>query len=602
MEKRRTELRGMSTTDNYTEGDAMILYNLRPLSGGGYVPCEIAEVEEGGLKVRDGYRLHSVFLHQTSEYRHLLVVQEREKGLAVDWYETDDECHAKGNPRELLALSDTSALGAFTGVEQTGNVLSFVFAKDIYYALWRDGAYHALGTFPDLPELQMRAGKTNEEVKLANPETATKKELEDAGAVLIGGKDELNSTKDEVLWTRIREAWEGLIGKLRQEKQAKDGVACLFDPISIRYAFRLFDGRIMRPSAPILIMPQDFIRDFYSPLMHPVLTWLADEGGVYLAPPALRSYSVEVALPDLSALEPWLDIITSIDFFASEPIDMRSGAVALRGAINMSGWSFGKRARHVTYYDRSESVVRNDISDRTKVEERTDERITNASQFYLIHSIDLRRDVKAGKYYRATDGLMVIPSRATTVYRDTDIRYQELMPSGALSHHRYGAKGVRSMNGRLRLSDVHTTLFPGFARLFLWDRDDRPYNGSVPKEKFEPGSTLLVDVELAVEGRTVHVQQSAPIVRESFHMPALFAYPDTRARHFTLYVHEPSKGWTEVLSQALRPHPDLAVAYYIETEPIATIGVQTGDPDPGSGTTTPGTTTTRNNGTGGGRR
>lgn len=588
MEKRRTELRGMSTTDNYTEGDAMILYNLRPLSGGGYVPCDIAEVEESGLRVRDGYRLHSVFLHQTSEYRHLLVIQERGTSLAVDWYETDDECHAKGNPRELLALSDTSALGAFTGVEQTGNVLSFVFERDIYYALWRDGAYHALGTFPDLPELQMRAGKTKEEVKLATPETATKKELEDAGAVLIGGKDEINAMTEDEVRTRIREAWEGLIGKLRQEKQAKDGVACLFDPISIRYAFRLFDGRIMRPSAPLLIMPQDFIRDFYSPLMHPVLTWLADEGSVYLAPPAIRSYSVEALLPDLSALEPWRDIITSIDFFASEPIDMRNGAVTLRGSINMSGWGFGKRARHVTYYDRSESVVRNDISDKTKVDERTDERIVNASQFYLIHSIDLRRDVQAGKYYRATDGLMVIPSRATTVYRDTDIRYQELMPSGALSHHRYGAKGVRSMNGRLRLSDVRTTLFPGFARLFLWDRDDRPYNGSEPKETFEAGSTLLVDVELAVEGRTVHVQQSAPIVGESFHMPALFAYPDIRARHFTLYVHEPSKGWTEVLSQALRPHPDLAVAYYIETEPIAT--------------TAPGTTTTRNNGTGGGRR
>lgn len=592
----------MSTTDNYTEGDAMILYNLRPLSGGGYTPCEIAKVEESGLRVRNGYRLHSVFLHQTSEYRHLLVVQEREKGLAVDWYETDDYCHPKGNPSELLALSDTSALGAFTGVEQTGNVLSFVFERDIYYALWRDGAYHALGTFPDLPELQMRAGKTKEEVKLATPETATKKELEDAGAVLIGGKDEINAMTEDEVWTRIREAWEGMIGKLRQEKQAKDGVACLFDPISIRYAFRLFDGRIMRPSAPLLIMPQDFIRDFYSPLMHPVLTWLADEGSVYLAPPALRSYSVEVALPDLSALEPWRDIITSIDFFASEPIDMRSGAVTLRGSINMSGWGVGKRARHVTYYDRSESVVRPDISDKTKVEERTDERIVNASQFYLIHSIDLRRDVKAGKYYRATDGLMVIPSRATTIYRDTDIRYQELMPSGALSHHRYGAKGVRSMNGRLRLSDVRTTLFPGFARLFLWDRDDRPYNGSKAKETFEAGSTLLVDVELAVEGRTVHVQREAPIVRESFHMPALFAYPDIRARHFTLYVYEPSKGWTEVLSQALRPHPDLAVAYYIETEPIATIGVQTGDPDPGTGTTTPGTPTIRHNGTGGGRR
>lgn len=579
----------MSTTDNYTEGDAMILYNLRPLSGGGYVPCDIAEVEESGLRVRNGYRLHSVFLHQTSEYRHLLVIQERGTSLSVDWYETDEECHAKGNPRGLLALSDTSALGAFTAVEQTGNVLSLVFAKDIYHALWRDGAYHALGTFPDLPEVQMRAGKTKEEVKLANPETATKKELEDAGAVLIGGKDELNSTKDDVLWTRIREAWEGLIGKLRQEKQAKDGVAALFDPISIRYAFRLYDGRIVRPSAPLLIMPQDFIRDFYSPLMHPVLTWIADEGSVYLAPPALRSYSVEVALPDLSDLEPWRDIITSIDFFASEPIDMRSGAIALRGAINMSGWTFGQRVRHTDYYDRSESgAIRPDLSDKTKVDERTDERIINASQFYLIHSIDLRRDVKGGKYYRTTDGLMVIPSRATSVYRDTDIRYQELMPSGALSHHRYGAKGVRSMNGRLRLSDVHTTLFPGFARLFLWDRDDRPYNGSKAKGELEKGSTLLVDVELAVEGRTVHVQQTAPLVRESFHLPALFAYPDTRARHFTLYVHEPSKGWTEVLSQALRPHPDLAVAYYIETEPIAT--------------TSAGTTTTRNNGTGGGRR
>lgn len=560
----------MSTTDNYTEGDAMILYNLRPLSGGGYVPCEIAKVEESGLRVRNGYRLHSVFLHQTSEYRHLLVVQEREKWLVVDWYETDGDCHAKGNPRELLFVSDTSSLGAFTGVEQTGNVLSFVFERDIYYALWRDGAYHALGTFPDLPELQMRAGKTKEEVKLADPETATKKELEDAGAVLIGGKDEINAMTEDEVRTRIREAWEGLVGKLRQEKQAKDGVACLFDPISIRYAFRLFDGRIMRPSAPLLIMPQDFIRDFYSPLMHPVLMLLADEGGLYLAPPALRSYSVEVALPDLSALELWRDIITSVDFFASEPIDMRSGAVTLRGGINF-GWLLGQRSRRSNYYDWSETgVVRNDISDKTKVEERTDERIINASQFYLIHSIDLRRDVKAGKYYRATDGLMVIPSRATTVYRDTDIRYQELMPSGALSHHRYGAKGVRSMNGRLRLSDVHTTLFPGFARLFLWDRDDRPYNGSKSKETFEAGSTLLVDVELAVEGRTVHVQQEAPIVRESFHMPALFAYPDTRARHFTLYVHEPSKGWTEVLSQALRPHPDITVAYYIETEPIAT--------------------------------
>lgn len=618
MEKRRTDLRGLSTTDNYVEGDFSVLYNLRPVPGGGVVPCEIAQVERTEMTISPLESLVEIFLHQTGEYRHAVVItsggRTEAPTLRATWYEVSKDGEATGDPHPIAHIRDAQRYGDFTGVVQSGNVLALVLERDIYYCLWQDGGYTALGVFPDLPELQMRAGKTHQWERAPRPMEMTPEQLKEAGAVVIGKADDAGS-REEAFLRRVYQAWEGLIEKTKLERQEKDARAAFFDPVSITYALRLFDGRVTKPSAPLVILPTTYLESFYRPLMEPRVVAAADDGALYLVPPAINYYYVDVALPDLSALAKWSEVIVGIDFFATDPIDMRDGAVSLHLGLSSpyirhslrTGQGIGRLVSPYAYSGRRDMqggvVPHRDIRGEEGDRSQPKQRIIDQSQCYLLQSIDLKRDVTEGAYYLAKDGVFELPSRASSVFRESDIRTQEVMPNGALTHHRYGGRIARVMNNRLRLVDTHTTFFDGFAHLFLWDKGDRRYNSVRPTQVVPEGSSLLIDVEIAANGAVHHVRKETEIKGRGISMPAMYSYPDPRAQRFTLYVRTRRGEYYEVLSEPLRPHPHLPIAYYLETEPIHTTG-SIADAEEGVGvdSDTRVIPTERHNGTGQGRR
>lgn len=189
-------MKGLTTGEGQTDGEMNVLYNLKAAVGGGLVPCDVVEAvpQQIGL----GTEAKAIFLHRMSEETIPIFVHEDGELLYVYQYEMDEDgtIHYPeqiATDEMLIAavhegVRDT---GAFTAVEQVGNLLVIVFERDLYYALRKDGKYKELGFFPELPELMMRPGKTHRTAAAELPEgggwiTLTEGQLNAMGAVVVG--------------------------------------------------------------------------------------------------------------------------------------------------------------------------------------------------------------------------------------------------------------------------------------------------------------------------------------------------------------------------------------------------------------------------------
>ena len=327
--------------------------------------------------------------------------------------------------------------GKVTGIHQTGRILAVVTQDSLYYLIRKDGDYTWLGALPELPEVEFEAVGYRTMFKQYGSTT-----FEDINAFISG------VSVEEVT---------GLFNEYGQEEDY------LKDMHLIRWAFRLYDGSIAKPSAPVLLYP---IEGIFSTVIRP--------GGPVIASYAWHPFKVEIGESrtggvgyaylirtdfrihmtfDFAYLESYKDIIKSVDFFLSPKLGF-----ANTDRIRVARGRFN----NMVTID-----LENEIYGFPMDTNGLKSGAEDASTFYLLRSIPIGQEWDEEAYDPPSTGnvdtLHVMPSTVKDCQALQNLEMQELMDESTRSNHTYGGAASYYYNGRLHLADIATTLPDHFA-------------------------------------------------------------------------------------------------------------------------------------------
>lgn len=207
-------------------------------------------------------------------------------------------------------LTRSTIVGRYSGLKAVvmDNVVVVSAAFGMYYFLYRDGGYEALGQRPPFPKLMFTLQSNGLIWHTPKEITMDEEELE-SGVISGNGLRQLyNETS-----ARIEKFLAG-------ERKAGHFVF----PFFVRYALRLFDGsgHILH-SAPILMNPSSYSVPFSVPCKLLDGTSLSGkkwwEMG-FRGTSAKLQYHSMMSDTDISDLAKWKDLITHVDIFVSAPI------------------------------------------------------------------------------------------------------------------------------------------------------------------------------------------------------------------------------------------------------------------------------------------
>lgn len=214
------------------------------------------------------------------------------------------------NPKDIMEVS-----GKVLDVAVIGNTLAFATEEGLKYALWRDGSYIPLDEHP--PFVAIDFGAKEYSKLIASDEYNIPKRC----SVLWNSNDETNFEKaEEAELETFTNTVYGFLLKHMNEDVTSQGH--FYQPMFVRYAFRLFDGSYIMHSAPILLTPT-----VIPPLVYltGVKETINSDGTVTERLNLNMSvfdlaYRINLVGGDASKFSAWKDIISAIDIFVSAPI------------------------------------------------------------------------------------------------------------------------------------------------------------------------------------------------------------------------------------------------------------------------------------------
>lgn len=524
MARVKVAITGVTSQSNHQDGECKNITNLRP-ERGYYKPVTPRKIVQA---ITDDYDI--VFVHKGNDYENWI-------GVINSTTSSSIYTNIKTSP---------SAIGGaiyerINSVQQIGNTLSFVTDNTIYYALYKNNNYVFLGEIPEIPNLSIGAYN----------ETTVSRTYEEEYGSSIDWAEIVNLTKGLVYKATDIIVNGGVVGGV-----PVDGVGImLFDAHLLRYAFRLYDGTLIKHSSPLLVLPASSILDIkkikfgtYGPLQLLTSSYIKVTG-----------YNIGIQI-DTSGIEPWKDIITSVDIFLSPPL----------GLSNIEKLTEDRLLKEFkTASDAGGSGPESRIFE--SLDKEGLKSVSIESKFYFIKSL------RIGEWSNPLTPY-IIPTTQTDITKLENLIYQELMIDDQFSHHSYGANSSFIYNNRLRLSQIRTTFFKGFnTQHFDWLTN---YNGTAaPSTSSDP---TIIEVELLVDNKTQYVYApymdyfgSAP---EPF-LQSYLSYPDPRAKKMRIYKSA-SGVWGEVFSASLEPHAYLNISFFVNDNlaPIKQTGTNTRTP------------------------
>lgn len=517
MQQIRTNINGISTQSSYQDGTAYSLVNLRPKNGALHPVPPRKVVQELSQKY------HIVYVHQNNDYKNWIGVVNSGDYSSVYWDVRDEQ------PQSIASYIQ----GTINSVQQIGNTLSLITEDNIYYLFYQNNKYTFLGELPNLPPIQLDT--SNE----AHIKTYFVNEY---GSGTIKPDNFIDSTKGLVnkAIDKLVNGWTDPDGTIHEGFGLR-----LFDAHYIRYAFRLFDGTLVKHSAPILVMPMRNILELKT-IDYDFDSALRNESCVDV-------YGYRIAMNYNFAFDnwrDWIDIIKSVDIFLSAPLGI-SNIENIRQDMPTSD------SPHTLHFYLIKEITPESFKN-----------VENSSTFYFIRSIDLGT-VKEG----LGNDRDTIPSSESDISKIENLIYQEVMSDDNFSNHKYGAAISYTYNNRLHLGDIKTTFFGGYdPRFFLWfgtaDGGSGSYNGySYEKAPGEKWGQIIIETEIATGLSTEKVYNSFsyyagwPIYK--LFMSAFISYPDVRAQRMTIYLFY-DENYHKVKTLPLTAHNYLNLAHYIQ--------------------------------------
>lgn len=524
MARVKVAVSGVTSQSNHQDGECKNITNLRP-ERGYYKPVTPRKIVQA---ITDDYDI--VFVHKGNDYENWIGVINSTASSSI-----------YTNIKTVPSAIGGSIYERINSVQQIGNTLSFVTDNAIYYALYKNNNYVFLGEIPEIPNLSIGA---------YNETTVSRTYQEEYGSS-IDWAEIVNLTKGLVYKATDIIVNGGVVGGV-----PVNGVGImLFDAHLLRYAFRLYDGTLIKHSSPLLVLPASSMLDIKK-IKFITAGPLALDTSSYIK---VTGYNIGIQI-DTSGIEPWKDIITSVDIFLSPPL----------GLSNIEKLTEDRLLKEFkTASDAGGSGPESRIFE--SLDKEGLKNVSIESKFYFIKSL------RIGEWSNPLTPY-IIPTTQTDITKLENLIYQELMIDDQFSHHSYGANSSFIYNNRLRLSQIRTTFFNGFnTQHFNWRTN---YNGTAaPSTSSDP---TIIEVELLVDNKTQYVYApymdyfgSAP---EPF-LQSYLSYPDPRAKKMRIYKSA-SGVWGEVFSASLEPHAYLNISFFVNDNlaPIKQTGTNTRTP------------------------
>lgn len=487
-----------------------------------------------------------VFIHAGPAFRNYIFASPEGK-LSY----TDDR-NPQGTPTPIPG--DPQPLHQLTAM---GNTLIALTETGLVYFLYKDGRYHRLGG--QIPTPHLSFGLTGE----PRSETIKKKDVSFT-RLSLGEKYHSPDLTDVIALTNRLSTESARRGKL-------------IYPCFIRYALRLYDGTLTCHSAPIPMIPCS--RAFLH-ISSTEKREVYDEGifGFFGVADSVTS-DTNITYQDVECdldyttldadlikrqLEPWRDVVRSVDIFISEPIYTYNQASdrVLVSAHPLSDLSYRKhygiyrlKSDDITYKWRAfVSEVTSYYTDESRTSskvlevelpqfsaEQLDEKFKSTSRFYLLRSIPIEALAAERTLIPIHEGLL------------STLNTRELMTDDYLSHHRLTATMAFPYNNRLSLSGISLLPSGGFP---LSTQTTYTTPGDI---YYKNPISIIARIYIRSSGVEV-IAESRTLEHLPRHSFMYYFYPHPGAyRVELLYTTEGIVH--ERLDLTLEPHPHLSGAY-----------------------------------------
>ena len=499
-------------------------------------------VEDGSVPT--GARL--LFVHSLAGRKNRIFLLA--DALWCDSYDLDGERMA-GFP---VAIDDGTVAGTVSGIQAIGKTLIVLTDENTYYYLWKNSAYTKLQyPFPDLqfeaqmytPEMTIsvtNSGKYGDIFDFENPPV-----LPDPDRVRMnvadGKQDEYN---DLVL---------GLYAK-NKKAVASAGAFCL--PFMVRAALELHDGSYTYITNPIVLFPS-----------------LSENtcGFPYHKSMVLETQAIQLMLRQGQDYSDYTDLIKDVVVFVSDGIEVH----ATDQDQDLKLLHVKHSATDLWYGDciaATDGPVGEFLSPnriRSTCRTGSEEQTTYWTYTCLRRRSErnIFRELQATSvFYRVCSlGTKAVSSFVNAKEKISDKTLLNLTTQPQLgkddwySRNRLIAKTGFSYNSRLHLTDVRRGLFEGFSYFLPEDNLDKHWYDFYVKVSTGDGDVWVRKTAFTAQRQGLY-----------------FFYPDTRAKHVTIYRDTDYC----VLDADLKEHPGLNGSYYMvdsfdtdsAPEPEVTVG------------------------------
>lgn len=269
------------------------------------------------MSVAENHRIILIHSVPGGQQNFLILVAADNDNFSLAWLKRDPQ---SASSSQASPISFTDHLSGFISASIVGNTIAVAAADGVHFILWKDGDYRYLGQRPPFVNISFGARRvgflsdTSSCTYLDVPAFTREHYTATNGAAVVRYP---RTDDDKLFWHQVSDQALGLLLKNVSEYVTSKGL--FYQPFYVRYAFRLFDGSLYWHSAPILILPVTYapvigISCQASSVADNAMTVVTELLGVNYFDLRYR------ILGDLSLLDSWADIISSIDIFISSPV------------------------------------------------------------------------------------------------------------------------------------------------------------------------------------------------------------------------------------------------------------------------------------------
>ena len=517
------------------DGDAAFLLNL--VSEDGALKPVLPPKTVMELQVN----MRIVYIHKSSTYKHYIIHDTESKKLV--WTSNGKEF------ADLYAL-DTKELHQVVGV---GNTLIALTDIGMLYFLWKGEQTGYLFLGNDIPELPISFGLQGEmqrtdEFTLEFDNLSWETKTKEGGSSYVSYNEFTDENKKKITSQVLAK-----VNKFIADRSTNKGK--FIYPFLVRYAYRLYDGSLIRHSAPVLMV--------CSTSCAPVVMWrhLYGKNGLNRADVRVIGmlHKLDYAVineSELNLLKNWSDIVKSVDIFMSKPIYTYDQNGECDKFYNYDeygdeawGYSICKHinqaADTTTYPARYQKKDMGYLYQMTfdkdnlnmrpggvlglprKDSSTIKENIRNCSNFYFLESIKIEQ-------LTTTRTLLNIEED----YLQSLVN-REVMTDDYDSHDKLIPKYAFSYNSRVNLANIKKRLFEGFnvASMLPFTNGNVKYWSDTSSTMLDKTIVLSAYIYIKQDGKDIVVHGVAGVL--GYGSPTLFIYyPNVNAYKAVLVSYD----------------------------------------------------------------